>query len=60
MKERLQTCYKSLSLVVPAFINLNLELLHSFVHFWSSYSEVFVHYRELVGQIKRFMKNSKN
>ena len=59
MKQCLQTYYKILSLVLPLFINWNLELHHLFVHFWTLYSEEFVYYRELIGWIKRLMKKAK-
>ena len=33
------------------FINLNLELLSSFVHFLTSYGEVLLHYHEFEEQL---------
>ena len=35
----LKTCYKILSLILPVFINSNLELFQCFVHFRSAYGE---------------------
>ena len=64
MRERLKTCYKILHLVLLVFTDLNLELLHYFVHFWSSYGKTLVQYGKLVVMkiseicpiVKRLMK----
>ena len=64
MRQRLKTCYKILNLILLVFIDLNFGLLYCFVHFWCSYVETLVQYREIVAMkifeispiVKRLMK----